>query len=68
MEKKDKERCELISLFHFSVFLFFGKNGKIENRVRNRRLFKFSHFSNYTEKIKNSNISLLAVYSIFLIF
>ena len=49
-----------------SDFLFFGKNGKIEKSSRNRKLFHFPHFSNKSKKIKNSKISLLTVYSIFL--
>ena len=39
-------------IFHFSVFLFFGKNGKIEKWSRTRRFFYFSHFSNNIKKIK----------------
>ena len=51
-----------------SIFLFFGKNRKIEKWARNWRLFHFSHFSNNSKTLKNAKISLLAIYSIFCIF
>ena len=47
MKKKTVRMNTFLSFFSFSIF---GKNGKIENRVRNRRLVQFSHFSNDSEK------------------
>ena len=66
--KKWKNGANKYDFFHFSIFLFLAKYGKIEKWVRNRTLFHFSHFLTIARKIKNSKISLLAVYSIFCIF